>query len=313
MLMGMRGDRPGFRLALTACACGVLAFGASASARAQDFKPADRPADAWAQIVPREAQPDQTGDPAVTTAADPSAAQADPDWSELGKFDNVPSRILRAITQRGKQSDGSAWSRSDNGNGTSAVAVKSEASPFLDARVGANMNLARPPAATLADSLSEKMLSGDVPKSSTAAAWASITGPGIPRVWDKTAVDVSMDGGTDQGKVGTTLSRSVPIAGDAYSLILQNAYHLTQPAPTPLTGSPESRTLEIERSARFSMNQTGTSLIAGQTLSSADEKWLGKLGAEQKLLGDVTVTGSVNETLRGPVNRAVTAGFKTSW
>jgi hypothetical protein len=159
------------------------------------------------------------------------------------------------------------------------------------------------------------MLSGDTPKSSSGTAWASMTGPGVPHVWDKTAVDVSMDSSTDQSKVGTTLSRSVPLADNAYSVTLQNAYHLTQPAPAPLTGSSsqENRTLEIERSARFSVNQTGTSLIAGQTLSSTDDKWLGKVGAEQKFLGDVTVTGTVNETLHGPASKSLTAGFKKSW
>ena len=214
---------------------------------------------------------------------------------------------------RANQSDAAAWSRNDNGNGTSSVVIKSQVSPFLDTHVGANMNLAKAPAATMADSLSDKMLSGETPKSSTATAWATMTAPGIPRIWDNTAVDVSMDSGTDQGKLGTTLSRSVPIAGDAYSLILQNSYRLSQPAPMPLASSQENRTLEIERSAKFSVKQTGTSLVAGQTLSSADDKWLGKVGAEQKLLGDVTVTGSVSETLHGPANKSLSAGFKKSW
>jgi hypothetical protein len=173
----------------------------------------------------------------------------------------------------------------------------------------------KPPATTLADSLSDKMRSGEAPKSSSGSAWTSMTGPGVPHVWDRTAVDVSMDSGTDQGKIGTTLSRSLPLADNAYSLTLQNAYRLTQPAPAPLTSSnsQESRTLEIERSAKFSVDQTGTSVVAGQTLSSTDDKWLGKVGAEQKLLGDVTVTGTVNETPRGPASKSLTAGFKKSW
>jgi hypothetical protein len=316
MLMAMRGDRPGLRLALIAFACSVLALGASSTAQAQDSRPvdkqADRPADAWAEIVPREPQDDQATEPAATaTVADPSAPQADPDWSELGKFDSVPSKTLRAAP-RAKPKDSSAWSRSDNGNGTAAVGVKSEVSPFLDTRVGADINLARTPAATMADSLSDKMLLGDTPKSSTGTAWATMTGPGVPHIWDNTAVDVSMDSGSDQGKLGTTLSRAVPIAGDAYSLILQNAYRLSQPAPAPLAGASESRSLEIERSAKLSVKGTGTSLIAGQTLSSSDDKWLGTVGAEQKFL-DVTVTGSVNQILHGPANKALTAGFKKSW
>ena len=314
--MEMTGDGPRFRLALVGFVCGALALGASSSARAQNDKPADQPTDAWAQIVPREApQTEEAADPAVTATVDTSPTQAEPDWSELGKLPDAPSKTLRAAGPRAKRPDGSAWSRNNNANGTSVVAVKSEVSPFLDTRVGANLNVVKPPAATLADSLSDKMLSGDTPKRSSGTAWASMTGPGVPHVWDKTAVDVSMDSGTDQGKVGTTLSRSVPLADNAYSVTLQNAYRLTQPAPTPLasSSSQESRTLEIERSARFSVNQTGTSLVAGQTLSSADDKWLGKVGAEQKFFGDVTVTGSVNETQHGPVNKSLTAGFKKSW
>ncbi len=309
----MRGDRPRLSLALLAFTCGALALGANSTAHAQDAKPADKPVDAWAEIVPRDPPPTTEAADAPAATADGAATQADPDWTELGRFSDLPSKTLRAAGSRAKPQDASAWSRNANGNGTSAVAVKSEASPFLDARVGANMNLAKAPAATMADSLSDKMLSGETPKSSTGTAWATMTGPGLPHIWDKTAVDLSMDGGSDQGKLSTTLSRSVPIAGDAYSLILQNAYRLSQPAPTPLTSSAESRTLEIERSAKFSVNQTGTSVVAGQTLSSNDDKWLGRVGAEQKLFGDVTVTGSVNETLRGPANKALTAGFKKSW
>src|SRR5262249_50788965 len=137
----------------------------------------------------------------------------------------------------------------------------------------------------------------------------------VPHIWDKTAVDVSMDSGTDQSTVGTTLSRSLPLADNAYSLTLQNVYRLTEPAPVSLAGSSsqENRTLEIERSARLSVSQTGTSVLAGQTLSTVDDKWLGKVGAEQTLFGDVTVTGTVNETMRGPVNKSLSAGFKKSW
>ena len=315
--MSMTGDRSRSGLVKIGCACGVLALGASSTVYAQDTKPADAPVDAWAQIVPREAPQaeDATTDPAVTATADPSAAPSEPDWSELGRLPDAPGKTLRAGGPRARPAGGSAWSRNDNDNGTSAVMVKRDVSPFLDTRVGATLNVIKAPATTMADSLSNKMLSGEAPKSSSGSAWASMTGPGVPHVWDRTAVDVSMDSGNDQGKVGTTLSRSLPLADDAYSLTLQNAYRLTQPAPAPLTGSnaQEGRTLEIERSARFSANQTGTSLVAGQTLSSTDDKWLGKVGAEQKFLGDVTVTGTVNETLHGPASKSLTAGFKKSW
>ena len=51
------------------------------------------------------------------------------------------------------------------------------------------------------------------------------------------------------------------------------------------------RNYQTEQSAKLSITDTGTSFIAGQSLSSTDEKWLRKIGAEQKLFGGVSVTG----------------------
>ena len=59
------------------------------------------------------------------------------------------------------------------------------------------------------------------------------------------------------------------------------------------------RNYETEQSAKLSIADTGTSLIAGQTLSSTDDKWLRKIGAEQKLFDGVSVTGSIGETAAG--------------
>ncbi len=36
--------------------------------------------------------------------------------------------------------------------------------------------------------------------------------------------------------------------------------------------------------------------MAGQTLSTTDDKWLRKVGAEQKLFDGVTISGSIGET-----------------
>jgi hypothetical protein len=48
-------------------------------------------------------------------------------------------------------------------------------------------------------------------------------------------------------------------------------------------------------------------------LSSADDKWLRKIGAEQKLFDGVSISGSVGETAQGVTNKSLTAGFKRSW
>jgi hypothetical protein len=54
-------------------------------------------------------------------------------------------------------------------------------------------------------------------------------------------------------------------------------------------------------------------LIAGQTLSTSDDKWLRKVGAEQKLFDGVTISGSIGETPSGAANKSLSAGFRRSW
>jgi hypothetical protein len=79
-----------------------------------------------------------------------------------------------------------------------------------------------------------------------------------------------------------------------------------------LTGGASSN-LAIDNSAKFDFLGTGTSLIAGQTLSTADDRWLSHVGAEQKLFGGVSVTGSISETAEGYAERSLKAGYKYRW
>jgi hypothetical protein len=83
------------------------------------------------------------------------------------------------------------------------------------------------------------------------------------------------------------------------------------PAPG-LAGHP-TRNYETEQSAKLSIVDTGTSFSAGQTLSSTDDKWLRKVGAEQKLFGGVNISGSIGETPLGTSSKSISAGFKKSW
>jgi hypothetical protein len=79
-----------------------------------------------------------------------------------------------------------------------------------------------------------------------------------------------------------------------------------------IAGRP-ARNYEAEQSAKLSIAETGTSFSAGQTLSTTDDKWLRKLGAEQKLFGGVSINGSIGETPQGATSKSLTAGFKRSW
>lgn len=120
--------------------------------------------------------------------------------------------------------------------------------------------------------------------------------------------------GAEQSKLGASLIKSVPLSGDT-SLTLQNGYSVNQQGTTALpgVGGHVTRNYETEQSAKVTLTDTGTSITAGQSLSTTDDKWLRKVGAEQKLFDNVTVSGSVGETSQGAINKSLTAGFKKSW
>src|SRR5882757_9855506 len=172
----------------------------------------------------------------------------------------------------------------------------------------------QPQTLTSSDLLRQKFASDAQPSQSTGTAWAAITAPGLGSIWDKTAVEARVDPTQEQSKLGTSLSKSVPLS-EQYSVTLKNGYNVIQQGYVPVPGivSHPSRSYETDRSARLSITDTGTSFVAGQTLSSTDDKWLNRFGAEQKLFDGVTISGSVGETASGAASKSISAGFKKSW
>src|SRR5260221_9669331 len=237
------------------------------------------------------------------------------DWSQL----NVDASTLSTnpASKRTTPKPGTAaemsWSSNSKPNGAAGVSVKQPLSPFWDTRIGADMTVTRQPT-TMSELLSEKATNGGNEPQSTGTAWAAITAPGVGSIWDKTAVEARVDPSQEQSKLGTSLSKSVPLSGQ-YSLTLQNGYNVVQQGVVPVPGIPGHpvRNYATDQSAKLSIADTGTSFIAGQTLSSADDKWLRKIGAEQKLFGDISISGSIGETALGTPNKSLTAAFKRSW
>jgi hypothetical protein len=271
---------------------------------------------AGAQTMP--AAEDQEA-PAAEAAAAPDADDADInslelDWSQL----NVDASTLatRPVSKsRSPQAANSdmSWSSKNNANGSAGVSVKQPLSPFWDTRIGADMTVAPQPS-TMSELLAEKVANGGNAPQSSGTAWAAITAPGVGSIWDKTAVEARVDPGQESSKLGTSLSKSLPLS-DQYSLTLQNGYNVTQQGILPVPGivARAARSYETEQSARLNIADTGTSLVAGQTLSSTDDKWLRKIGAEQKLFDGVSITGSIGETPLGTTSTSLTAGYKRSW
>jgi hypothetical protein len=270
-------------------------------------------------IVPQE---DKAQAPAETAADDDDdevqIVDANTlDWSQL----NVDAYVLlHGITPKSAAAaalnagDSLAWSSKDKPNGSSDVAVKQKLSPFWDARVGADMTVAREPT-TMSELLADKANGGN-PQQSSGSAWAAVTAPGAGPIWDKTAVEARVNPSQDQSKLGTAISKQVPLT-DQTSLTLQNGANVIQQGivtgPAPGTVARPTRNYDTEQSAKLTDTDTGTSLTAGQTLSTSDDKWLRKIGAEQQLGGGVTVSGSIGETPQGTTSKSISAGYKRSW
>src|SRR5882672_1540712 len=274
---------------------------------------------AHAQTVPSGKKPN-AAEAAAPDANDADARDADIenpelDWSLL----NVDASTLITTPSKARPATQAAadmsWSSKDKSNGSAAVSVKQSLSAFLDARVGADMTVVnQPQALTSSDLLRQKFASDAQPSQSSGTAWAAITAPGLGSIWDKTAVEARVDPSQEQSELGTSLTKSLPLS-EQYSLTLQNGYNVIQQGVVPAPGIPGHpvRAYETDQLARLSLTDTGTSLIAGQTLSSTDDKWLRKVGAEQKLFDGVSISGSIGETASGASNKSLSAGFKRSW
>lgn len=234
------------------------------------------------------------------------------DWSQLA-IDAGTLNDSIAAKKRAKAAANNSmnWSTNANANGSSAVTVKQSVSSFWDTRIGADMTVAKEPT-TMSELLAQKAANGGNLPQSSGSAWAAATAPGAGPVWDKTAVEARVDPGAEQSKLGASLIKSVPLSSD-YSLTLQNGYSVNQQGTTALPGVGGHINYETDQSAKVTITDTGTSISAGQTMSTTDDKWLRKVGAEQKLFDNVTISGSVGETSQGAINKSLTAGFKKSW
>jgi hypothetical protein len=292
-------------LALAAAGFGLLA----ASAAAQSPPAAEEPAEMEEAAAPAPEKKDED----LLKDVDIDKL----DWSQLNvdaSMLDLPSVKARAAAKSAESGD-TKWSANLQDNGASSVSVRRSISPFWDARIGADMTVVNQGAGTTsADLLQRKISPNAAPENSSGSAWAAITAPGVGSIWDKTSIEARVDPSTEEGKLGTSISKSLPLS-DAYSLSLQEKYNLIQQGAVPIPGIPGRpvRSYETEQSAKLSLTDFGTSLTAAQALSSTDDKWLRSFGAEQKLYGDVSISGSVGETSAGTAAGKISAGYKKSW
>jgi hypothetical protein len=297
--------------------CALMLALSGASAAIAEEQPSVWPKDIYSaeeNAAPAGENPDDEAEGAPAQTVD--LANPDIDWSQLDPATATAGDARTPADPKAKRALGdgaaSSWSAQDKANGAAALSVRQSMIPFWDTRVGADLTVARRQPSSAAEALQQKITTGE--QQSSGAAWAAMTAPGVGSIWDRTAIEARVDPSEVQSRFGASLSKSVPF-NEQYSLTLQNGSSVTQQGIAPIPGitGRQARNYAMDQSARLSIADTGASLIAGQSLSSTDDKWLRKIGAEQRLFGGVSVSGSIGETSQGTANKSISAGFKRSW
>ncbi len=250
----------------------------------------------------------------------PSAQPAEPSLGNALLFDpatlvdKAPPKALRTprLTDNVKDIDGK---RDDKPDGSSAYSFNHPVLvPDFDAKVGADLNT---PALQQDGTQPMKPVFGpQSARSDTGAAWANL---GIPNVG---SLDARVDPTQDQGRIGATLGRKLPVTRDL-AVTLQDTVSVNDTFGTPVNATTPGlpvgsvpapqRVWGNEKMVKFDVLPTGTTLAAGVTNLTNDPVTHNKLSAEQKLYGPLSVKTSVTDVGQATAAKSITAGFKLNW
>ena len=214
----------------------------------------------------------------------------------------------------GASDNGYAVTRTDKLDGSSALVVKQPLQTDWSNSVGADRGPSR------GGSAFDRALPTTRDDSPSGSAWASV---GVANIG---SVDARIDPTNEQGKFGTTLKQSIPFGG-RFAVTLQDTYSVTEtrgqtvagPSDIPLMALPPASTpltpqvFGNERSVKFNILPTGTTLGAGLASASNDPVTHNTLSAEQKLYGPLQVTTAVTDFGQATSSKSISAGFKLHW
>ncbi|ABS69469.1 hypothetical protein Xaut_4248 [Xanthobacter versatilis] len=135
-------------------------------------------------------------------------------------------------------------------------------------------------------------------------AYAKVTLSQLPDwlLWQKGTVNVSLDPNGATGKVATTFSRTVTLASGLDATL----------ADTYRVASGTTEAWETDKSLSLKLVETGTTFSLATKATQETPTLLPSLSAQQKVLGDITVTTAVADT-GSTLNRSITAGFTHRW
>ncbi|MEP9353366.1 hypothetical protein ABLE93_07185 [Xanthobacter sp. KR7-65] len=134
-------------------------------------------------------------------------------------------------------------------------------------------------------------------------AYAKVTLAHLPdwMVWEKGAVNISVDPNDAHSKVATTFSRDIPLSG-ALAATLADSYQIAN----------GSEAWATDKSLSLKLNETGTTFAIATRATSDTQQFLPSVSARQQLAGNLSVTAAIADT-GSTLNRSITAGFTHRW
>lgn len=230
-------------------------------------------------------------------------------------LDAKPAKSLRLPgSAKGDQID---YSHSAKPDGSGTMAMTKPFAGDWDAKVGADVTRTPDRSSGYSPDQPLPVTGGN---QDSAAAWASVG------MTNFASVDARVDPGSDQGKLGTTLKRSIPL-GSKYSVTLQDTYSVTQnmgtpaaPTTIPLMTSPAgaatppaAQVWSNQRSIKFDVASTGTTFGAGLVTASNDPVTHNTFSADQRIYGPLHVTTAVTDLGETTSSKSLSAGLKLHW
>lgn len=278
--------------------------------------------------VPSAVRADELKVTVYASALPPERPLTDDERALLGRALNIDPAQLSLTTQSptlrkryATTSNRLNVSRTEQANGASTTVVTKSLSAEWNAKIGADLNLATPVPVHYQP---DRPMPGSATPLSSGAAWASV---GI--VPDLATLDARVDPGSDQGRVGTTFRRSLPI-GDKMSVTVHDSYVVSDtlsganstaaPAGLPVMALPEQTASTTaapvwtsDRGVKVNVLPTGTTLSAGVTSASSDPTTHRVLSADQQIYGPLHVTTTVTDPGESYSNQSISAGLKLNW
>lgn len=196
-------------------------------------------------------------------------------------------------------------SRKDNKDGSSSLTFGTRLPSAIETKLGVDLGLTgsndfAPDVNKLLDKPNDR---------GSGAGWASMTTPSAPLGFTRAKVEARHDPAQDQSNFGVAISHPV---GEGLLMTLQNGYAVNGSA-IPFAPPGGSQNVEHGRTVRFDVLSTNTAVSAGTKSSTLDERSLRTFSAEQKVIGPLSITGTISETPTGLLDRALKAGFKKTW